>query len=65
MGELLEAIEPGQGARDGKREEGDPRPLRTTIARSAGLSEHQQKQAVRVARVPEDLFIEQVESERW
>ena len=41
MGELLEAIEPGQGARDGKREEAGCHSFRTDVARSAGLSEHQ------------------------
>ena len=41
MRELLEAIEPGQGARDGKREEAGCHPFRTNIARSARLSEHQ------------------------
>ena len=50
MGELLEAIEPQSGG-DRKSNGGHP-PLdtRTSAARSAGLSEHQQKQAVRVAR---------------
>jgi len=41
MGELLDAIEPGQGARDEKREEAGCHPFRTNIARSARLSEHQ------------------------
>ena len=55
-------IEPGQGARDGKREGGDHLPLRTEAARDAGFSEHQQKQAVRIAAVPAREFEAQVES---
>lgn len=49
-GELLKQIEPGQGARDGKRGEGTHTPLtREEVAREAGMSKHQQVQAVRVA----------------
>lgn len=62
-GELLKQIEPGQGARDGKRAEVDRLPLRSEIAHRAGMSEHQQKTAVRVAAVPERQFTEQVESD--
>ena len=36
-GELLKQIEPGQGARDGKREAGAHPPLRTDAARDAGI----------------------------
>lgn len=61
-GELLKQIEPGQGARDGKREEGTHPPLRSEMARSAGMSPHQAKQAVRVANVPAEDFDRQVES---
>ena len=60
-GELLAQIEAGQGARDGKREAGDHLPLRSDSARDAGFSPHQQKQAVRIAAVPEDSFEAQVE----
>jgi hypothetical protein len=63
MGELLKQIEPGQGARDGKREEGGHLPLRSEIARGAGMSEHQQKQAIRIANVPAEVFDRQVESD--
>ncbi|WP_028714393.1 hypothetical protein [Paracoccus sp. J55] len=35
-GELLKQIEPGQGARDGKREAGDHPPLPSDAAREAG-----------------------------
>ena len=34
---------------------------RTTVARNSGLSEHQQNQAIRVARVPQEQFDRQVE----
>lgn len=62
-GELLNEIEPGQGARDGKREADTPLPFnRTEAASSAGLSPHQAKQAVRVANVPRQEFERQVES---
>ncbi len=61
-GELLNQIEPGQGARDGKREAGDHLPLRSDAAREVGFSSHQQKQAIRIAAVPEREFERQVES---
>jgi hypothetical protein len=63
-GELLRQIEPGQGARDGKRSEGDYTPLnRTAMAEQAGMSKHQQIQATRVAAVPEQEFTKMVESD--
>lgn len=63
-GELLKQIEPGQGARDGKRADGGDVPLtRTQVARSAGLSERQQTTAVRLASIPLDDFEAQVESD--
>jgi len=55
-GELLKQIEPGQGARDGKREVGTRPPLRQEVAAQAGMSSHQAKQAIRVASVPQDVF---------
>jgi len=56
-GELLQQIEAGQGARDGKREDGTVPPLtRTQAADDAGLSERQRKTALRVANVPQDDF---------
>jgi hypothetical protein len=61
-GELLVQIEPGQGARDGKREEVARLPLRSDAAREAGFSQHQQKQAVRIASVPKETFEAQVEA---
>src|SRR5580658_4839907 len=54
MGELLKQIPAGEGARDGKRQEGALPPLtRTQAATDAGLSEHQRKTAIRIASVPE------------
>lgn len=62
-GELLKQIEPGQGARDGKRVDGADTPLtRTEAAREAGMSERQQITAIRVASVPAAEFERQVES---
>jgi len=62
-GELLKQIQPGQGARDGKRAVGDDTPLtRTSAAREAGMSERQQVTAIRVANIPADEFERQVES---
>lgn len=61
-GELLKLIEPGQGARDGKRHEGTHTPLtRTEAAREAGLSEWQKVTALRVATIPEPVFDAAVE----
>lgn len=48
---LLEQVEAGQGARDRKRGADAPTPLRGEVAEQAGMSEHQQVQATRVARV--------------
>jgi hypothetical protein len=62
-GELLKQIEPGQGARDGKRADGGDNPLtRSEAARDAGMSERQQVTAVRIASIPEPDFSRQVES---
>ena len=61
-GELLKQIEPGQGARDGKRADGGDTPLtRTEAARTAGFSERQQVTATRIATIPEDAFEDMVE----
>lgn len=61
-GELLSQIDAANGARDGKRDTGDHAPLRSDIAREAGMSRHQQTQAVRIAAIPEPDFERQVES---
>lgn len=64
-GELLNQIEPGQGARESKRGEGDHTPLhRQDAAREAGLSKHQQVQAVRIANIPREDFERQVDSDK-
>lgn len=63
-GELLKQIEPGRGARDGKRGEGAHTPLtRADAAREAGMSKHQQVQATRVANIPDSDFEQRVESD--
>ncbi len=63
-GELLKQIEPGQGARDGKRVDGADSPLtRTEVAREAGMSERQQVTAIRIANVPKEDFEKAVESQ--
>jgi hypothetical protein len=63
MGELLKQIPAGEGARDGKRQEGALPPLtRTQAATDAGLSEHQRKTAIRIASVPESEFDRQIET---
>ncbi len=65
-GELLKAIESQQGKLNQHTvlREGDLlKQTRTRAARKAGLSEHQQKTAMRVASVPEPDFAEAVESE--
>ncbi len=62
-GELLRQMEPGQGARDGKREASAHTPSRNEVARVAGFSDYQIKQALRVAAVPAADFERQVEGD--
>lgn len=64
MGELIEAVEPAT-KHNAKKQSGDAPTLlsRRKVAKDAGLTKDQQVQAVRVARVPEDQFNEQVESD--
>lgn len=57
-GELLKAIEPGNG----KRTDLGRETTRGSVARDAGLSDHQRKQALRVASVPTDDFEAQTAS---
>jgi len=62
---LLKQIEPGKGGQpyqSGSTRSGD-HPSRKQAATDAGLSDHQRKQALRVANVPESDFTEQVESD--
>jgi len=62
-GELLKQIEPDKGGRPSETGMGDHTGFsRTDAAREAGMSKHQQVQAVRIASIPEDDFEAQVES---
>lgn len=63
-GELLEQIEPQSNAnlKQNRTEVTHRSVSRTSAAREAGLSEHQQKQAMRLSRIPEDEFNERVDS---
>lgn len=61
-GELLRQIEPGKNRYDDRRA-GDLPPNRTSMAEQAGMSSHQQKQAIRVAGVPEQEFTKLVDSD--
>lgn len=63
-GELLKQIEPKQGSNQNIQEGDRPKvQTRTEVARDAGLSEHQTKQALRTASVPDEQFEQLVESE--
>ena len=61
-GQLLRQVEPGPGTRDGNREAGAHTPSQGEVAKAAGFSDHQTKQALRVAAVPAADFERQVES---
>ena len=62
-GELLHQIEPDKGGRPSETKVGDRLGFtRTDAARDAGMSEHQQKQAQRIAAISEHDFEAQVES---
>lgn len=64
-GELLTQIE-ASGTRTDLTSSGQPSQVitRTDAAREAGMSPHQQKQAVRIAAIPEPEFERQVESQK-
>ena len=63
-GELLKQIEPARGANQNIEDGAVPKvETRKEVARQAGMSERQQKTAIRVANVPERSFNEQVESD--
>lgn len=64
-GELLLAVEPARGGdrRSDQWDGGVPLVSRESVATAAGLSERQRKTAIRIARVPEDDFERQVESD--
>ena len=63
-GELLKQIEPSRGHNLPNIERTVDHTIgRTAAAREAGMSKHQQTQALRVANVPENDFEQQVESD--
>jgi len=66
-GELLKQVEPqnksGINQYSEPREGDHPRLTRTQAATEAGMSDHQRKQALRVATVPEPEFSAQVDSD--
>ncbi|WP_191284951.1 hypothetical protein [Aliiroseovarius zhejiangensis] len=64
MGEVLQNIEPAAN-HHGNSTGGDaPTTSRAQAAREAGISKDQQVQAVRVARVPEQVFEDKTEADR-
>ena len=64
-GELLQNISSAQGMRTDRLQEGDrPKSPRNEAAREAGFSEHQQKQALRVANLDEDEFEQAIEGHK-
>lgn len=65
-GELLQQIEPSKGGRPTETGVGahTSYPTRRTAAEEAGLSKHQQVQAVRIASIPKADFDRQVESDK-
>lgn len=64
-GELLKQIEPGKTGPKTELGVGDHTKFnREDAARDAGMSKHQQVQAVRIASIPEDDFEAQVESQK-
>jgi hypothetical protein len=61
-GELLHAIEPANGANQNITDAADHKVFtRTDAAREAGMSDRQQKNAVRVANIPRQDFDKQVD----
>lgn len=63
-GELLEAIRPAKNQHDADdRARGGAPPSRAAVARDAGMSDDQRKQALRVAAIPEEQFEALVESD--
>ena len=62
-GELLREIEPANGANQNIGDGGAPKVTRTGTAVKAGLSERQQKTALRVANAPKEEFEAAIEIE--
>lgn len=61
-GELLSQIQPARGANQNIQVGDRPNvETRQSVARDAGMSDHQQKQAIRIASLPSDVFEDQVE----
>jgi hypothetical protein len=64
-GELLEEIQPAQGANQNIRDGGGPKvQTRKDAAAGAGLSDRQAKTALRVASLPEPIFNAMVEAKK-
>lgn len=61
-GELLKQVPPGSGAHM-KTDGADSFQTRAEVATEAGMSERQMVTAIRVANIPEDEFVAQVESD--
>lgn len=66
IGKLLEQIEPQKGGRPSETKDASGPSLseRAQVARDAGISERQQKTAMRVAAVPQDEFEYLTESDK-
>jgi hypothetical protein len=63
-GELLKEIEKKQGANQNIKAAAGPKvETRKSTAADAGMSERQAKTAIRVANVPQETFLDQVESD--
>jgi hypothetical protein len=64
LGELLESFKLDHAERGARKAKGDVSPSfsQREVARAAGLSKDQEKEAVRVAAVPREQFEEMVES---
>lgn len=62
-GELLREIEPAPNHHGNSTKEGT-HPSRTAAAKEAGLSQHQQKTALRVASLPDEKFDQMVDKDK-
>ena len=64
MGEILKQIEPGKtGPKSELKADGGLQLTRRSAAEEAGISERQQKTAIRVASIPADEFEKKIESD--
>jgi hypothetical protein len=65
VGELLKQIETRRGSNQNIREGARPKvETRQSVAEAAGLSSHQQKQALRIAELPKREFEKAIEAEK-